>query len=86
MLYIKLISNPITSPNEIVVKHTTDAFFKSKPNNESYVVPYGDNPLDEEVVGEDIYLNIINQAKKKTTQTNKNITNKNKLIFFIKIR
>lgn len=39
--------------------------FKSKSNNESYVVPYGDNPLDEEVVGEDIYLNIINQAKKK---------------------
>ena len=38
--------------------------FKNKENNNSYVVPYGDNPLDDEVVGEDIYLNIINQSKK----------------------
>ena len=38
--------------------------FKNKQNNNSYVVPYGDNPLDNEVIGEDIYLNIINQSKK----------------------
>lgn len=33
-----------------------------KPNG--YTVPYGETPLDEEVTGEDIYLNIINQANK----------------------
>lgn len=30
---------------------------------EGYVLPYGDDPLDEESVGEDVYMEIINQAK-----------------------
>ena len=30
--------------------------------NSGFVVPYGETPLDEEVTGEDVYLNIINQA------------------------
>ena len=38
--------------------------FKNKQESNSFVAPYGENPLDDEVVGEDIYLNIINQAKK----------------------
>ena len=29
-----------------------------------YIVPYGESPLDDEIVGENVYLNIINQAKK----------------------
>ena len=29
-----------------------------------YVIPYGDNPLDEEQIGEMVYLDIINTAKK----------------------
>ena len=37
--------------------------FDNKINN-GLVVPYGETPLDEEVTGEDIYLNIINQANK----------------------
>lgn len=28
-----------------------------------YICPYGESPLDDEIVGENIYLNIINQAK-----------------------
>ncbi len=35
-----------------------------KSEENGYVVPYGENPLDDEFVGENIYLNIINQAKK----------------------
>lgn len=31
---------------------------------DGYILPYGENPLDDEIVGENIYLNIINQAKK----------------------
>lgn len=31
--------------------------------NDGFVQPYGDSPLDEEVVGENVYLNIINSAK-----------------------
>ena len=29
-----------------------------------YTVPYGETPLDNEIVGENVYLNIINQAQK----------------------
>ena len=31
---------------------------------DGYVCPYGENPIDNETVGENIYLNIINQAKR----------------------
>lgn len=31
--------------------------------SDGFVQPYGDSPLDEEVVGENVYLNIINSAK-----------------------
>lgn len=31
---------------------------------DGYVVAYGESPLDNEVVGENVYLNIMNQAKK----------------------
>ena len=36
--------------------------FKDKVLENGYVVPYGESPLDSEITGEDIYLNIINQA------------------------
>lgn len=32
--------------------------------SDGYVQPYGDTPLDEEIVGENVYLNIINSARK----------------------
>ena len=32
--------------------------------HDGYIQPYGDSPLDEEVVGENVYLNLINNAKK----------------------
>ncbi len=31
---------------------------------DGYIAPYGEYPLDDELVGENVYLNIINQAKK----------------------
>lgn len=31
---------------------------------DGYVQPYGDTPVDDEIVGENIYLNMINKAKK----------------------
>lgn len=36
--------------------------FKEKKDIKGFVVPYGETPLDEEITGEDVYLNIINQA------------------------
>ena len=38
--------------------------FKKEYHENGYVVPYGESPLDDEIVGENVYLNIINQAKK----------------------
>ena len=38
--------------------------FKEKNETEGFIVPYGETPLDDEVTGEDVYLNIINQATK----------------------
>ena len=36
---------------------------KAPFENDGFVQPYGDSPLDHENVGENIYLNIINRAK-----------------------
>ncbi len=36
--------------------------FANKEETQGYIVPYGETPLDTEITGEDVYLNIINQA------------------------
>jgi cardiolipin synthase len=33
------------------------------PDEQGYLAPYGETPLDNEITGQDIYMNIINQAK-----------------------
>ncbi len=38
--------------------------YKNEEICEGFVLPFGDNPLDNESVGEDTYMEIINQAKK----------------------
>lgn len=38
--------------------------------SDGFVQPFCDTPLDEEVVGEDVYLNIINKAKNMYTSCN----------------
>ena len=38
--------------------------FENDEEDLGYVAPYGESPLDDEIIGEDIYLNIINEAKK----------------------
>lgn len=46
-----------------------EEFIKFKPtctkinDCNGFISPYGENPLDDEIVGENIYLNIINQAQ-----------------------
>ena len=39
-------------------------FSKENLPENGYTVPYGETPLDTEIVGENVYLNIINQARK----------------------
>lgn len=36
---------------------------KDPPRAEGYVIPYGDSPMDDEVVGEMVYLDLLNRAK-----------------------
>lgn len=33
------------------------------PQSDGYILPYGDSPLDDEILAENVYLNIINHAK-----------------------
>ena len=53
---------PLQAFHHIVINIITFNF-NYKTNN-GLVVPYGETPLDQEVTGEDIYINIINQAEK----------------------
>ena len=39
-------------------------FSKENLEQTGYTIPYGETPLDNEIVGENVYLNIINQAQK----------------------
>ncbi len=53
------------------VRQETETYEKYRPNvfndfefeDDGFVQPYGDSPLDEEIVGENVYLNILNNAK-----------------------
>ena len=45
-------------------KFRPHTFFKEKFQSDGYVQPYGDSPLDSEVTGENVYMNIINNATK----------------------
>lgn len=40
------------------------AGFEDEPEEEGYVQPYMDTPLDDEILGENVYLNLIGYAKK----------------------
>lgn len=37
--------------------------FKNRKDNKGYVIPYGVAPLHRDLIGEDVYINIINSAK-----------------------
>lgn len=66
---------------------------KYKPNvnhskvfeSDGYVQPYGDSPLDDETVGENVYLNIINKAKDYVYITSPYLIVDNELITALKL-
>lgn len=47
-----------------ICRYRTHSYYEGNFENDGFVQPYGDTPLDHETVGENVYLNIINQAKK----------------------
>ena len=52
--------NAYRNEDEDFTKFKVD--FSDKNRENGYVIPYAETPLDEEITGEDTYLNIINQA------------------------
>lgn len=44
-------------------KYRPETYLNKKFESDGYVQPYGDSPYDNELVGENVYLNIINKAK-----------------------
>lgn len=54
----------ITHMTEDCRKFMPSVYQKEPFVNDGYVQPYGDSPLDQENVGENIYLNIIARAKR----------------------
>jgi cardiolipin synthase len=44
--------------------YTPNRYTSELQFSDGYIQPYGDTPVDDEIVGENIYLNMINKAKK----------------------
>jgi cardiolipin synthase A/B len=54
--------NSIRKTDEDFLKFKPDYYFKGSFQQDGFIQPYADSPLDEESVGENVYLNIINTA------------------------
>lgn len=72
------------------VNNEKDNFKKFKPdyekiNSNGYVQPYNDTPLDSEIVGEIVYLNLINKAQKYIYITTPYLVIDNELEMALKI-
>ncbi len=52
-------------PTDENFEHFRPSFIQNEtPQTDGYVLPYGDSPLDDEILAENVYLNIINHAKR----------------------
>lgn len=56
--------NAFRPTDEDLRRFQPHAFHPGPFEDDGFVQPYGDTPLDNEVVAENVYLNIINQAKR----------------------
>lgn len=56
-----------------------------KTANLGYIMPYGDGPLDDHLTGENIYINIINSAKKYVSITTPYLIIDNEMITALRI-
>ncbi|MGN0435866.1 MAG: cardiolipin synthase [Wujia sp.] len=56
--------NMLTHEEEDYSKYVYDKYLDFEIHGDGYILPYGDTPVDDEIVGENIYLNMINKAKK----------------------
>jgi cardiolipin synthase A/B len=54
--------NSLRKTDEDFQRFKPDYYFKDNFQQDGFIQPYGDSPLDDESVGENVYLNIINSA------------------------
>ena len=68
MMFLKMWSVVSGSVDDLtpaaLEKYKTDIWHKEAFEEDGFVQPYGDSPLDEETVGENIYLHMINRAQR----------------------
>lgn len=55
--------NFVNESNIDYSKYLPKTYYEKDFETDGYVQPYGDSPYDNELVGENVYLNIINKAK-----------------------
>lgn len=55
--------NGLRKTSEDYALYRPHVYYQGEFESDGYVQPYGDTPLDHETVGENVYLNIINQSK-----------------------
>lgn len=55
--------NALRQTKEDYRKYSPHKYYSQEFSEDGFVQPYGDTPLDEETLGENVYINIINQAK-----------------------
>lgn len=53
-----------TAELQDICQYQTHRYHEEEFENDGFVQPYNDTPLDHETVGENAYLNVINQARK----------------------
>ena len=53
-----------TEELQVIPPYQSHSYYKEPFESDGFVQPYGDTPLDHETVGENVYLNIISQAKR----------------------
>ena len=56
--------NAIRHDDESYDAYRPHVWHKEEFEGESFVQPYGDSPLDDEILGENVYLNILGQAER----------------------
>lgn len=62
IMFLQMWNSERPTDNEYTI-YRPNVYHSEEFLSDGYVQPYGDTPLDQEAVGENVYLNIINNAK-----------------------
>lgn len=67
-MFMQMWSATVNKKSADLIFPNMQKYFPTKKNSKNsfkgYVIPYGDNPVDDENIGKMVYMDILNQAKK----------------------